>query len=144
LVRFHDVQAELQACGAQRLAHQIERRVALRRGHLLEANALPNVNPVVDVRPSAPFGIVDSEDRLDLLCSRQRRKKVLGGRLDRCRGHARRFNRKEAGNNARRRRDTHIRLIERRKLVGGEQSLDAEHGVVVRALTRDMRSGNEP
>ena len=59
LVEPHDVAGQLQAARAQRGLQQAEGRVALRLGHLLEADALAHVE--VLVHPFAPFRIVDRE-----------------------------------------------------------------------------------
>ena len=60
-VQAHDVARELQPLRAERRAHEAEGRLALRLGHLLEADALAHVE--VLVHPFAPFGIVDGKQR---------------------------------------------------------------------------------
>ena len=66
--------------GAQGSAQQTEGRIALRVGHLLEADALAHVEMLV--HPLAPFRIVDREHGPGALLRGQARQEALGGIAD--------------------------------------------------------------
>ena len=85
-VEPHDVAGLLQAAGAQRRAHQAEGRLALRRAHLQEAGAVPDVEALV--HPLPPLGVVDRLQRLRPLGRGERAEECLGSRAHRRGGDA--------------------------------------------------------
>ena len=85
-VEVHDVAAQLQSVRAERRAHQAEGGLALGLVHLVEADALADVE--VLVHPLAPLVVVDGEGRSGVLVLGQRCEELLGGFADRFRRHA--------------------------------------------------------
>jgi hypothetical protein len=97
-IEAHDVAGELETAGAERGADQIEGKVALRFGHLLEADALAHVE--VLIHPFAPLRIVDIEQRAGELHSGERGDKFFGGVADRLGGNAGGADVEEVGDDA--------------------------------------------
>ena len=94
VVQLHDVAREGEPPRAERRAQQAERRLALRLGHRLEADALAHVE--VLVHPLAPLGVVDAKRRPRALVGGERGQPLLGGKAHRRSRDTRRAKREQA------------------------------------------------
>ena len=83
LVGLHDISTQLIAFIAERCGHQPNGRCVLLLIHFFKTDAPPRIYSTIDIRPTAPLGMVDRILSPERLRRRQRAEQLLGSPANR-------------------------------------------------------------